>query len=113
MAKHCSVRAQSWRMIFRSSPPLSPASPDHPIQIPPVFRSTGAMALASPPELRSVVQWPPAFRKVSGRRLETTTSLLVIIQVGTPGFYKKPPDSVQTPGHHVSVIGSLLDLPST
>src|SRR5258708_1162234 len=91
MAKHCSVRAQSWRIVFRSSPPFSSVSPDHPIQIPPVFRSMGAMALASPPELRSVVQWPFAFRNVSGKRLETHTRLLLIIRrLGFPVGNKIP-----------------------
>jgi hypothetical protein len=41
----------------------------------------GFIALASPPELLSVVQWPSsAFRKVSGSRFDTTRSRLFISQ---------------------------------
>src|SRR4249919_2310555 len=40
--------------------------------VPPSFRSKGFIALARPPELRSVVQPFSDLRKVMGRRFDTT-----------------------------------------
>jgi hypothetical protein len=48
------------------------------VQIPPLLRRSGPIALAKPPELLSVLQPSSDFRKVSGRRLETTTSRVVM-----------------------------------
>ena len=49
--------------------------------VPAVLRSRGFIALARPPELRSVSQPCSVFRKVSGSRFETTMS-----RAPAPGF---------------------------
>src|ERR1700731_2368543 len=69
---HRSACSQLWRMERRSFSSFSAESPGQPIQMPPFFCSSGSIAVANPPELRSVTQPCSVFRNVSGRRLETT-----------------------------------------
>src|SRR5258706_10161642 len=76
---HRSVCSQFWRMdrrSFSSFSSLSAPSPGQPIQMPPFFCNRGFMAVASPPELRSVAQPRSVFRNVRGRRFETTIKRL-------------------------------------
>jgi hypothetical protein len=78
MAKHRSFKAQSWSIDLRALLSSSPTSPAQPSQIPSLLWSSGCIALARPPELLSVLQPSPAFRKVRGRRFETIRSRLVM-----------------------------------
>jgi hypothetical protein len=59
-------------MLRRDSRSSSLLLPAQPIQSPPSFRNKGFMALARPPELRSVIQPFSVFRNVSGSRFDTT-----------------------------------------
>ena len=67
----------------RAGSPLSSVSPDQPIQMPPVRRRMGFMAVARPPELGAVIHFPSSPRwSVMGSRLETTMSRFGGIHAG-------------------------------
>src|ERR1700730_451911 len=83
---HRSACSQLWRMERRSFSSFSAESPGQPIQMPPFFCSSGSIAVASPPELRSVTQPRSVFRSVSGRRLETTIRRFSMCNCGSTTF---------------------------